>query len=271
MSNIKDVCLLSLLVLFGSQSLKGQLFKSVDAEKIVKGSNLVRVNPKNSSLQYIKLKDETKVEDKDRGIWLGKTLNISQKHTLKEVSRITDKLGTSHYKYQVRYKNLPVEGEIYTIHSKAGRVSSANGDFTSGNEISEIPGLTEIAAFNIALESVHSTSYKWEVEKSARPIGELVILPLGEKYFLTYKFDIYSLNPLSRQYIFVDANSGKIIKTINRIQDENVVGTAETMYNGNVNITTDFYSGHYRLREVGRGNGIETFDLKNGTDASLAT
>ena len=67
--------------------------------------------------------------------------------------------------------------------------------------------------------------------------------------------------PLSRQYIFIDANTGKILETFNRIHQSDEVGTAETIYNGTVSITTDSYSGSYRLRETGRGAGIETMTL----------
>jgi Zn-dependent metalloprotease len=266
----KPLFLISLLLFFISQSINCQVLKSVEAEKLIKGSKSVRINPKTRRIQFIDLRDDERSDEKDHGAWLGKALKISQKHSFKEVSSSSDQLGNTHSKYQLHYKNIPVEGEIYTVHSKSGKISSASGEYSTGNDINEKPVLTEPIAFSKAVKFVNATLYRWEKENSARPTGELVILPVGEKYILTYKFDIYALKPLSRHYVFIDANSGKILKTLNRIQDENVIGTAETMYSGTVNITTDSYSGHYRLRENGRGQGIETYDLNKAYDLTQA-
>lgn len=84
-----------------------------------------------------------------------------------------------------------------------------------------------------------------------------------ENLRLAYKLDIYAQQPSSRNYIYIDAANGDVILVINRIHTVDVIGTAETRYSGTQNITTDFTGAVYRLRESGRGNGIQTFDMNN--------
>lgn len=127
---------------------------------------------------------------------------------------------------------------------------------------------------------------------SAIPKGEKVIIETkagSKKYRLVYKFDIYAVEPIYRGYVYVDASTGVVIKEIDRIchkggiahvhddhhGDEkskisnnqktqaDVTGTANTRYSGTQTITTESFTGGFRLRESGRN--IETYDMNNGT------
>jgi Zn-dependent metalloprotease len=82
---------------------------------------------------------------------------------------------------------------------------------------------------------------------------------------LVYKIDLKSESSPRREYIYVDASDGDIVKVADRIRTTDAIGTAETMYNGVQPITTDYYNAQYRLRESGRGNGVETYDCNNST------
>jgi PKD repeat protein len=254
-----------------SFSVNGQTFESKEAEKKVSGSRLVRTDEHNKGIKFIQLKSDYYYAATDQPNWLSKSLKFSKNHQAKIVRKETDKKGFTHSKYQIYFKNIPVEGAIYTVHAIEGKINSANGEYTLGQNISVTPTLKEQDAFDKAISYVHASSYQWESTSNSRPTGELTILPIDSTYILTYKFDIYATEPLSRQYIFVDASNGNIVKTYNRIHIIDAVGTAKTMYNGNVSITTDSYNGSYRLREAGRGNGIETYNLNHGTNYASAT
>ena len=83
-------------------------------------------------------------------------------------------------------------------------------------------------------------------------------------YRLAYKFNVYASEPLYRANVFVDASTGEILDEQNLICTIDAVGTAVTKYSGTVSLTSDSYgSGKYRLRETGRGNGIETYNVNN--------
>ena len=92
----------------------------------------------------------------------------------------------------------------------------------------------------------------------------------SKKTLLAYKFDVYSHTPLSHDYIYIDAHSGKIIDVQQILKNDAVIGTAATRYSGNRNLTTDSFSGGFRLRDPSRGNGIETMDLNRSTTISSA-
>ena len=67
--------------------------------------------------------------------------------------------------------------------------------------------------------------------------------------------------------IHVDANSGEILLEHNLICTVNAVGTAVTKFSGTVTMTSDNTGTNaYRLRETGRGNGINTYNMSNTTN-----
>jgi Zn-dependent metalloprotease len=247
----------------------GQIFYKKDAEKIVSGSEITRLNEKNKSITFIQLRDNASISTENQNLWLKKALKLSNSHDFKEIQKKSDKKGFTHVKFQLQYKGIPVETAVYSVHSKGGRVYSANGEYTIGQSIEVTPQIDEQKAFEIALKYVNAKQYKSVIDNK-RDKGKLVILPVKNSYVLCYKFDIYALNPLSRQYIFVNANTGAVVKTFNRIQNSDTVGSAVTRYNGTVNITTDYTGSTYRLRETIRGGGIETYDLNQSTDYSSA-
>jgi Zn-dependent metalloprotease len=159
-------------------------------------------------------------------------------------------------------------------------LQSANGCFYPDINMAVNAALSEKNALDKVLQTVNAQKYAWQNTQGVvtpYPKGELVVLPLkkqnekGFDYKLAYKFDIYAVKPLSRAYIFIDANTGLILKSINRIETTNAVGSASTKYSGTQTITTDMASAsNYRLRETGRGNGIETYNMKTGTDYTTA-
>lgn len=194
-----------------------------------------------------------------------------------------DKLGFEHYRYQQTYNGIPVEHAVYIIHVNNNLVSSQNGkwikDFPSG--LQTTPSLSKTSALNRAMNFVGAKEYKWQVpaeesfikreqnNQSATfyPKGELVyysgeedVVPTALR--LAYKFDIYAHYPMSRQIVFVDAINGKILGKRELIHTTNATGTAITAYSGTQTITTDFTGSTYRLRETGRGNGINTYDMR---------
>jgi len=252
-------------------------------------------------------------------------LNMKSGDELRLVSEFNDELGYKHQKFQQFYKGIKVENGLYNVHAKEGKIEVLNGDFLSINDMPTLPGLTEKEALQIALGFVNAEVYMWQNAgnekwaKSNEPSGTFV--PNGEMIIVgklvsaeqnqyepvvAYKFNVYAEKPLSRDFIYVDANTGEVVKVepiIKKCNDfshnhdaEHVVGhdadvhaneiseytpdftsvlanasaSAATRYSGTKTITTDSYSGSYRLRETGRGNGIQTYNMKKGTNYTSA-
>ena len=106
------------------------------------------------------------------------------------------------------------------------------------------------------------------------PIRKIIICRNGidfqdTTFYIAYKIDIYAKEPLRRDYIFVDAKSGKIL-AVNPIL-MNASGTAATRYSGTRSISTQQNGSTYQLRGYDNNRSIETYNMNKGTNYSAAT
>lgn len=200
-----------------------------------------------------------------------------------------DNIGYTHLRYQQTYLGLPVEHATYVVHVKDGAVVSENGkwikDFPS--TLGSTPMILKETALAAATSEIGAQSYKWQVPsdeafiKQEQNNAKASYLPKAELVFfsgetdvvpsalrLAYKLDIYAAFPVSRTIVFVDATDGSILAKREMIHSTNAPGTAATAYSGTQSITTDqVTTTSFRLRETGRGNGIQTFNM-TGAGAS---
>lgn len=205
-----------------------------------------------------------------------------------------DELGMSHRRYQQLLNGLPIEGAIAIEHRHQGDLRSVSGEWVHAApaNLPELPAINEGRALNRALASVGAQLYKWQrpeeelhlkletgnPEASYRPRGSLVYFA-GTSGLnnappkLAFRFDIYAEEPLSRQLVYVDAISGRILGSLSLLQEIDSTGTAYTGYSGQQTITTDQLNPtSFRLRSTnGTGKAIQTFNLKTKTTYNLAT
>jgi len=217
------------------------------------------------------------------------------------------------------YKGIKVEHSRYTALVKNGEVLFYNGAFY--NVPASLPTsarLTEAEALNRAKGRINARKYAWEdLEQKIKqeknlgakaalaielneylPQGELVVVKDFNKkgvaeMRLAYKFNLYAFEPLSRDYVYVDAEDGKILlidKIIKHADNpgapssSSVSTQVQTRYAGIRDIKTKQISGNdpnsglilsasnpleiyipgsatYALVDDSRGGGIETYDL----------
>ncbi len=204
-----------------------------------------------------------------------------------------DQLGFETYRFQQTIDGIPVEYGVMAVQTKNGKIEGQTGKWIvkAPKNLEKTVKISKGLALQNAMSFVGAESYKWQNKEeeefikkesndanaSFTPKGEVVYYsdPTDEKMNdlkLAYKFDIYAEKPLSRQYVFVDAKSGKILGVDAIIHEVYSPGTAVTAYSSTRNIMTDSYSGSYRLREAGRNGGtaVQTFNLKKGTNYSSA-
>ena len=105
------------------------------------------------------------------------------------------------------------------------------------------------------------------------PKPELKILSITKNLFKqVYVFTLYSKYPIDKKEYLIDAQNGKILDIRQKLYSADVPGTAITRYSGTQTIITDnSISGSYRLQEVGRGNGIKTYNANMSTSYTSAT
>jgi Zn-dependent metalloprotease len=194
-------------------------------------------------------------------------------------------------KYQQYYKGIKVEHGVINLNYKRGSLKSLSGEYHKIETLSTTPSISEQYALSQVLSHVNAKKYKWQLPEEEKmlktttgkldathyPKGEIVICKdyLGKnmhKPVLAYKFDVYAVEPLRRDYIYVNAHTGEII-FVNPILKEDSypsVGQANTRYSGLRNISTTKTDNHYYLKDYTRGSGVETFNLKHGIATSGA-
>ena len=178
----------------------------------------------------------------------------------------TDELGMTHEKYQQTYSGIKVEfGEFIVHKDKSGNIVSINGDFAPLPKSFNItPKLEFIDALNKIAASKKIKEYHvgdLPEEKST----EKVITHRGDKYeivivrgydnqwHLAYKANLTGNNIMDNFYGYIDCETGDMVFVQPLVYRTNSTGTASTIYSGNRTITSDSYSGSFRLQETSRG------------------
>lgn len=201
-------------------------------------------------------------------------------------NKVENKLESK--KYQQFYKGLKVEFGVQNVVSENGNLKVINGRHIEISKINVIPKLTEKEALSFALKGIGAKDYMWENKNNEDflkkeqnesnatfyPKGELLIIEkdiFGENPtpVLAYKFDIYASNPISRDYIYIDANNGDVVLIDPIIK--HIQGIGDTKYSGQRVFQTQQVGTQYRLRDYSRGSGIETYNMNKGTDYYSAT
>lgn len=195
--------------------------------------------------------------------------------------------GVEVARYNQWYLGIPVEHGSVTMMSKDGRVTFMNGDvYKPVTAPSTIPVLSEQQALTKAMSAVGASEYAWEqvqdktnkivslIGDNAKPEGTLVwvqdynyVDELSRERKLAYKFDIYATKPLSRNYVYVDAQDGTVLLKDAIIKHVGATGTA--VYSGNVAFETSLLSpNNYSLEDQGRN--VYTYDMQSSTNPSNA-
>jgi Zn-dependent metalloprotease/uncharacterized protein YjdB len=242
-------------------------------------------NPKDNTVKSIVFAPESTLAAADAttvfrdylGIDISKT-TMTLKHETKT------KRGIIVQRYEQFISGIKVEFSSCALMTKEGIVRSANANYYNVNAtLTTAPLLTEAAALAKAIAQTGAQKYMWQNANAERalkqkthneaatyyPHGTLVYVEdftkLDRQLHLAYAFDVYAEAPLSRDMVYVDAATGKILfvnKTL-----KHVIGNGPSLYSGNVRFQTvlDSASGFYYLNDLTRGGGVFTYTLAGGT------
>jgi bacillolysin len=222
---------------------------------------------------------------------LREQLSLGTDEQMRPARLETDQLGFSHQKFNQYYKGVKIEHATYTVHARGGAVESLSGDYERVEKLNVTPSLSASDALNRALASVGARKYMWQdaaeeaglkqsssnAQATYLPQGELVIVRDGRvdaatgPLVLAWKFNIYAQVPVSRAYVYVDAHTGAVVLR-DAIIKHATGGTATfaTAYSGTRSLADETVTGGYHLKEYTRGNGIETYNMKKGTNYASA-
>ncbi|GAB4131864.1 MAG: hypothetical protein Fur0041_02630 [Bacteroidia bacterium] len=262
-----------------------QQFTGAEAAALVPGSKSVLINAQSRVPSFVIMRNDASIKNEESFVLLRHAFKATVADNWQLKRKENDKIGYTHYRYDQFFGNIRVENGEYIVHEKNGHVVSMNGMWFDGIQVNTVPALNVNDAVQKAKDFVGAASYKWEnsIEENHLkmitgnpdatyfPKGELVVVCNGgdiykKEYRLAWKLDVYADQPMSRQWVFVDAHSGQIVHSVNRIHTIDTPGSGLTMYSGTQNFTCDSFNNQYRLREAARGQGIQTLDLNNGTN-----
>ena len=188
------------------------------------------------------------------------------------------------WRLNLLYKGLPVEHGSMSVVAKDNVVSFVNANIFKDQQLSPNPQVSEQQALDVALAYINAKKYAWELQNNSKltkdnpsfqyPKATLVWVEDFNKgdedrqLHLAYKFDIYAQEPVSRDKIYVDAGTGKILLKDPVIK--HVTGAGQSIYSGLVSIEVEQINVvRYEMNDLVRD--VYTYDLAGGTNLTNAT
>ncbi|MEP7128308.1 MAG: M4 family metallopeptidase, partial [Chitinophagales bacterium] len=224
---------------------------------------------------------------------ISSVIGLNSNSELVLIGAENDQLGEVHYRYYQTYLGNPVENSMYIVHTKDGMIKGMSGsivmNFDPQTALNKSAPLKQTKAIQAAVEYVNAEKYMWQDQvmeqrlknqtgnsgASYYPTASLVWYNAGDaidpgSLKLAYKVDVYAQQPMTRADIFVDAQTGNILGTSDRLYHSDATGTAATAYSGTQTIHSDLSGSNYRLRDYTKGNGIITLK-SSGSDYSSSS
>lgn len=264
-------------------------FRGAEASAKIPGAKHIWLKNNNPIPAFIEFYQGAEPDEEGFLVWARKAFRFKNDVSYIVTGREQDEIGFIHIRCQLTYNGIPVKDGNFILHSKNGRILKVNGLFFEDAKPKNTFNLSEADALKSALADIHATTYKWQVADEEShikletknpaatyyPKGRLMIIQAerdvtSNDFRLAWQFDVYAQEPLSREYVYVDAQDGSILRKDTRLHTADAPSTATTGYRGVQSIVSDSYTGGYRLREAGRGNGIRTFNLSKGTNYGTA-
>lgn len=272
-------------ILFQAHS--SEVLKGREADKAVPGAEMVWLKDATRVPAFIKFRQDERISFTSWQDWMAERYFKDQTHIGFEfVSETSDKLGMTHYRYKQTADGKKVTLGTWIVHTMNGQVVSMNGLLFDDITVLS-SAINEAQALSTALNYIGGEVYKWQIPAEEAAIKEITndpnatYYPEGELEYvnsdasvkttdlhLAWRFDIYSSQPLARKNVFVDAITGNVVDAYDLIHEADSNITAVTGYVDTQNIVADWTGSVMRLRETGRGNGIITLDMNNGTSGA---
>jgi Zn-dependent metalloprotease len=222
---------------------------------------------------------------------LGELLGFGSNTSFILINTLSDQLGMTHYRFFQTYNGIPVENSMYVVHTRDNLITGLTGeivvDFADAVAVNPSPTITPSEAIQQAINSMRASKYMWEdpareqmiKDESSNPsatyypTAKLVWYHSGEelnpeRLTLAYKVDVFAMEPLKRQDIYIDASNGSVLGSADRLYHVDAVGTAATAYSGTVTIHSDLSGGTYKLRDNTKGLGVVTVKSGGGNYTS---
>ncbi len=210
--------------------------------------------------------------------------------TMVPVYSTTTKSQVTAKRFNEYYKGVKVAYGSYTLTCKNGVVSFMTGNYYPvDNAMTTTPAISESDAFAKALTFVGADKYMWQdpleeqrikklynkPDTTFKPRGVLTLIEdfrsgnNDRKLHLAYLFNIYAQEPLSRQEVYIDAATGKVLLSNSLIK--HTAASGHTRYSGVVPFQTSDLGATFELFDSTRGSGVHTLNMNNGSSYGAST
>jgi Zn-dependent metalloprotease len=287
---LKNICIQALkyffLVLVTLYSLTGysQIYKGATARKYFKEAEEVVFQKDVKNPYFVKFSVDRKIKYENINNWLKTNFNISDNITSKELSSEIDEFGIKHIRFQQYCNGVAIKSSMFILHVENNSVISVNGQILSDIKVINSKNLSGASSVKKALVNINAEEYMWQdknEESSLRqtsgnkkatyyPQAKLEFVKTAQGYKYAYKVEVYSKKPFALQVVMVDAATGEIISKENKLKSLTLSGTAITKYYGTKSIQATISNGSYILKDISRGEGIETYDMNCGSNYAYA-
>ncbi|NQY31028.1 MAG: M4 family metallopeptidase [Flavobacteriaceae bacterium] len=217
--------------------------------------------------------------------YLKNVLKVRSSNDFILLNQTMDNLGFTHYRLQQTINGIPVAYSMYLIHVKNNLITAANGEWFSdipSKLVTNKASLTSAEALVKAKQLIKANTYAWEVattdkhgdkvfmDEEISDQGELVYISKNNvlnpsQLRLAYKFDMYSVVPMGRKLVYIDAITGNTLFVEQKMHSADTGGTTDTGFYGSRSITVSNGSNGYVVKQT----GDRKISLKDLNGASL--
>jgi Zn-dependent metalloprotease len=208
----------------------------------------------------------------DKAIAAAKThagaTHFASSQGFKAVGTIVDPNGTTHVRLHRTYRGLDVVGGDLVVHqSKTGAWEGNSQTLNKTLDLAVAPAVASSVATTKALAPSAVTR---KISHAKADSSSLVVDASGASPRLAWKVmsgGLQANGTPSRLATYVDAKTGKVIRTEQEI--ENVDGTGNTLWSGSVPLSVTKSGSTYQLKNDGLRGNTYTTDMNNAEDSMV--
>lgn len=243
----------------------------------------VERNPADNTVKSIHFADNEEPQFENSQKLVNQYLELKEGYswTIDQYIDITNEVSVR--RFDLLYKGIEVEHGSASIIVKGDNISFIQANIFKDQGLSASPVISESDALIKALQHINATEYSWttpdalvqlgQKELTQAPVGTLVWVQdfrpydMERQLHLAYRFDIYATQPLSRDLVYVDANTGDILLKDPIIK--HVSASAQSIYSGVVDFQVAQLSANmFEMYDSGRL--VSTYDLTGSLSLSNA-
>jgi bacillolysin len=217
-------------------------------EKLFWNEDMRKIAEPTSTAEWIRIKTEVSLNATTFFSTQKKALQLNDEDDMRLYKPEQDNIGFTHYRFQQYYKGYKVIGGEFILHTKAGKLLSANGKIIRNIESNTNIIISKENALISGLKNLPAEKYAWQIPElenaykeilhdknaSYKPNPELVWVSTDvnfeTKWELSYMFDIYP-SSLDAKRIFINANTGSLIKIL-QLRHDCTQAFVTTNFNG---------------------------------------